>query len=362
MPMIRLSKKQKYLWIPIIWMIMGVTYAFQIYIYNKRLDSDCEPFSFIAYYLPEYLLWAFYTPFILKLSNHFLVKGNKWGTLLKLLPFGILLSLAHLFLLATIRWVFYGWYAYQQISGTYSDYVLTEVATHYFIPLLFFALVVAIGYMVQYYHVHQQAHLNAVELENRLTEAQLENLKNQLQPHFLFNALNTISMLVRQGEKKNAVAMISGLGGLLRYGLENKETQWSILERELEIIGKYLSIESVRFGDKLQFKISSQDDLKGIQVPDLILQPLVENAIKHGLKDQKEGWNLNINTYGIDHYYVLEVRDNGKGFDPLSTDLGNGLKITEQRLLKLYGGGAKMEVQSSLGHGTTVSLKLPKTY
>lgn len=358
--MIQLSKRQKLIWIPAIWAVLGIVYAFQIYFYNINLGSDCEPFSFIAYYLPEYLLWAIYTPYIFRLNNRFpITDRNTFKVVLKVFPFAVLLALIHLLIMATIRWFFYQWYDYSSISGTLKKYLVTEVSTHFFIPILFFACTLAIGYFLQYYNKHQALQIASLERDKELTQLQLKNLKTQLQPHFLFNALNTISMLVRQKENKKAVKIISGLGGLLRHSLENKEEQWTTIGNELEVIEKYLLIESVRFEDKLEYSIEIEEALEGVIVPDLLLQPIIENSLIHGFNNFQNNGKLVISVTKEDPFYLINVCDNGAGFNVDESSLGFGLNITRERLSKLYNSKAKFIIESTLGKGTTICIKLP---
>jgi sensor histidine kinase YesM len=358
-----LSNKQKFVWIPIIWMVLGIVYAFQIYFYNINLGSDCEPFSFMAYYIPEYLLWAIYTPFIFKLNNRFpITEDKKWSIVLKVLPFALMLAFIHLLLIAALRWFFYQWYDYSTISDSLGSYIIAETSTQFFIPILFFSCTLAVGYLLQYYNKNQELQMESLNLDKKLTQAQLKNLKSQLQPHFLFNALNTISMLVRQNENKNAVKMISGLGGLLRYALDNKESQWSTIGIELEVIEKYLLIESIRFENKLKYTINIEDKLKDTPIPDLLLQPIVENSLKHGFDNFKINGRIEIDVFKDEQFYNIKVNDNGKGFNTKESPFGFGLNSTLERLEKLYKGKAQFLIEGVPDKGTKITIKIPIEY
>lgn len=355
-----LSRKQKFVWIPIVWTILGIVYAFQIYLYNVSLGSDCEPFSFMAYYVPEYLLWAVYTPFIFKIINRFqITESNNWQIVFKVLPFALLLSLFHLIVMAAIRWFFYKWYDYSTIPDSLKDYIVTETSTQFFIPILFFSCTLAVGYLIQYYNKNKELQMESLKLDKKLTQAQLKNLKSQLQPHFLFNALNTVSMLVRQNENKRAVKVIAGLGGLLRYALDNKESQWSTLGIETEITEKYLLIESIRFEGKLEYVIHIEEEIKNIPLPDLLLQPIVENSLKHGFDNFQITGKIEIKVSNENDYCTIHIKDNGKGFNLTETPKGFGLSSTMERLQKLYNGKASFIINSFPNKGTTIIIKLP---
>ncbi len=355
-----ISGKQKFIWIPLVWTILGVIYAIQIYLYNVSLGSDFEPFSFMAYYVPEYLLWAIYTPFIFKLNNRFPIADKKiWFVILRVLPFALILTCIHLLSISILRWTFYRWYDFSRIPNSLSEYISNVISTQFSIPILFFGCTLAIGYLLQYSKRNKELQMESLKLDKKLTQAQLKNLKSQLQPHFLFNALNTVSMLVRQNENNSAVKVISGLGGLLRYALDNKESQWTSLGVELEIIEKYLLIESIRFEGKLKYVITIEDKLKGIPVPDLLLQPIVENALKHGFDNFRIDGKIEIDVIGENDYCIIQVKDNGKGFYPDETSFGFGLSSTSERLQRLYKGKANLLINSIPNSGTTISIQLP---
>jgi two-component system, LytTR family, sensor kinase len=240
--------------------------------------------------------------------------------------------------------------------------------------LLFHFSLVGVGYAIEFYRRYRDRELQASQLaletsrlelaasalETRLVEAQLQALKSQIQPHFLFNTLNAISTLVHH-DPDRADRMISCLGDLLRTTLAHRQQQEVTVQEELELLGPYLEIEQTRFGDRLTIEIQSQSETLDARVPHLILQPLIENAIRHGIAPQRgPGW-ISVTTVRRGDSLVVQVRDNGQGLtrkDPLNT-AGLGLANIRARLEQLYGSRAALRIQPRPEGGTLVELQMP---
>ncbi|HYE74127.1 MAG TPA: histidine kinase [Blastocatellia bacterium] len=206
-----------------------------------------------------------------------------------------------------------------------------------------------------------QLELKATQLEQRLTESRLLNLKAQLHPHFLFNALNTISAFVEK-DPRGARQMIEHLGDLLRFSLEHSEAQENTLEEELQVLEHYLAIQRVRFEDHLRLKIDVSPDTLHAAVPSLILQPLVENAIRHSVAKQTSPVCVTIQAVRDNGHLRLQVSDDGPGL-PIGWDLneqaGVGLTNTKQRLEQLYPLANQFEVNNAESGGVMVKIILP---
>jgi LytS/YehU family sensor histidine kinase len=184
----------------------------------------------------------------------------------------------------------------------------------------------------------------------------------QINPHFLFNAMNSISMLVRDRKQEEAVRTIAGLSDLLRHVLDDSADQEVPLRRELEFIERYLAIEQIRFPDRLKVKIDSPDNTMDALVPNLLLQPLVENAIRHGVSRSAAVTTVRISSRAADGILSLSVMDDGPGFSSGSpSEAGSGLGITNtrRRLEQLYGDGYTLEFQEKEPQGATVNISLP---
>lgn len=201
--------------------------------------------------------------------------------------------------------------------------------------------------------------LRASELEASLAQARLETLRMQLNPHFLFNALNAASVLAQKGERDKVAAMLSRLADLLRAVLESSD-QLVTLASEIELLERYLEIERVRFGDRLAARIEVDPALLDAEVPSLLLQPLAENAVRHGIARRPGPGQVEVRAYTAAGRLKIEVGDSGPGFaDRGAPTPGIGLANTRARLEQLYGGDATLELAEAAGGGGLVLVDLP---
>ena len=191
--------------------------------------------------------------------------------------------------------------------------------------------------------------------------ARLNALKMQLQPHFLFNTLNAITVLVRQQKGKDAEQMLGHLSDLLRGVLEDVDVQEVSLRRELEYLQLYLAIEQVRFPDRLRVEVSADPATQEASVPQLILQPIVENAIRHGIGRSSSAGRILISASKINGTVELRVQDDGPGLSrrDSSEDEGIGLANTRARLQQLYGQDARLEIENCDRGGVVVTMNIP---
>ncbi len=198
------------------------------------------------------------------------------------------------------------------------------------------------------------------QLAQQLTSSQLSALKMQLHPHFLFNTLSAIMVLVRQGKGREAETMLARLSDLLRHTLDDVETQEVPLWRELEFLRLYLSIEQVRFEDRLRVRIDAGPGLSDALVPHMALQPLVENAVRHGLGQSEEPVLIHVGVSSVNGHLALTVTDDGPGC-PVSVfeEKGIGLTNTRKRLKRLYGSEAALSMENRLPRGVQVTMTIP---
>jgi LytS/YehU family sensor histidine kinase len=195
-----------------------------------------------------------------------------------------------------------------------------------------------------------------------MAEARLDALRMELNPHFLFNTLNAISGLVRRRDYDEAVQVLARFGDLLRITLDREAEQTTSLAKELEFLRLYLDIERVRFHDRLEVEIDVDPSLLDVRVPTLILQPLVENAVRHGIARKPGAGSIHIEVRHTRAGLRLTVTDTGVGFGAearLSRGDGVGLSNTHARLSQLYGASATLELAETEGGGATVTVNLP---
>lgn len=197
-------------------------------------------------------------------------------------------------------------------------------------------------------------------LQTELTQAQLAALRMQLSPHFLFNALHTIAAIVREHDERQAVELIERLGDVLRHVLHSGSELEVPLAEELGFLAKYLEIEQARFGDRLTVSVTASADAQGALVPQLILQPLVENALRHGLAPRAAPGALQIEAERQGDVLALAVRDDGLGLaDGWDTEDGLGLANVRTRLARMYDSAGELVLAERTGGGVVATVTLP---
>ena len=225
--------------------------------------------------------------------------------------------------------------------------------------LLIYWVIVTVGHALGYYRKYHERELRAAELEKRLTEAKLQALQMQLNPHFLFNTLNAISSLMHK-DVEAADRMIVRLSDLLRLALERTDAQEVPLREELAFLDRYVEIEMIRFGKRLTVHKDIGPDILDALVPNLILQPLVENAIRHGIEPRAKPGRIELRARLENGMLQMQVTDNGAGLpENESPEEGIGLSNTRARLQQLYGDAHHFELGKAAGGGTIVSLRIP---
>jgi len=216
---------------------------------------------------------------------------------------------------------------------------------------------VAVAQIVLYYTEFREREAESAQLETRLAQAQLQILRAQIEPHFLFNTLSSIATLATR-DPGSAERMTLKLAGLLRVSLDCASSQEVPLQQELELLQNYLDIQQTRFCDRLKITMSVDPDLLSAAVPSLILQPLVENAIHHGIERSARPGQIDITAARENGCIRIEIADNGVGY---GGEEGNGLGLsnTRARLQQLYGNQHAFRIDNAEGNGCRVTLTLP---
>jgi two-component system LytT family sensor kinase len=231
----------------------------------------------------------------------------------------------------------------------------------FYSEFLAFAFIVVIAHAVQFYQVVQAQQLEKAQLETELAEAQLETLRTQLQPHFLFNTLNAISALMHSNVRA-ADDMLAGLAQLLRFSLDRGASQRVALRDELATVTQYVAIMKVRFGERLDVRQMIAPATLDEYVPQFVLQPIIENAIRHGM-DEATSTCIGIEADFEDESLVIRISDNGTGFaNEMNgrSGTGIGLRNTRERLARLYGAAANFSIGPGANGGTIVRIVIPR--
>ena len=312
--------------------------------------------------LLNWLLWAVLAPVPLWLRKRFpLEAGVLWRSLSVHLLVVSVLCVIHAAAAILLRWLFL-----ESWEGATVPLERNELLYWWLRDLpfctLFYGLVLGIGSALDYYRQFRERELRASQLETQLAQAQLQMLKMQLHPHFLFNTLNGITGLVRDQDNAAAVQMLVGLSELLRQTLDSAGKQEVRLREELEWLELYLKLQQMRFPDRLQVRLEVAPDTLDALVPNLITQPLVENAIRHGLAPRTAPGTVSLTAQRNGARLELQVCDDGQGLPQgwrLEESQGVGLNNTLARLRQLYGAAFDFDVRNRTGGGVVARLSLP---
>lgn len=228
------------------------------------------------------------------------------------------------------------------------------------VNIIVYVSTVAFCYIWEFFRRSTEANQKAAALERSLLTSRLELLKGQLNTHFLFNTLHTISSLVIRNKGEEANSILLKLGELLRFALKDNKEQLIPLEKEIEILKLYLDIQQTRFNSRLDIKIDYAPELGHVLVPALLLQPLVENAIRYAVEPFKETGKIVINIRKIDDMISVTIADNGQTpFETINFNTGIGLQNTRERLEQLYGRNQTFIIRPNHDSGTIVNFFLP---
>jgi len=248
------------------------------------------------------------------------------------------------------------------ICGRIFGFVVEPTIAWFTIWMIFigFLVVHSAGYALRFYRELREKELLEKQLRALATQAELKALKAQINPHFLFNTLNTIAQLVHS-DAAQAEATIERLAEMFRYVLAGSERGLVPLEEELSFVGDYLAIEQARFGERLRLTREVAPEVLGVPVPSLILQPLVENAIRHG-RGADGSIDLSIRVRLHSDEVLIAIADQGPGIPPhhkVGEDPGHGLRNVDERLRKTYGDGYSLEATGNKPQGTVVTVRIP---
>jgi two-component system, LytTR family, sensor kinase len=353
--------RTRWILIPCAWTIVGLLFTVQE-IAVAKVHGGHVSWVFVGVIeLVYWNVWAAFTPLVLALAKRFPATGPRFVSHIAIHTIGSFLlaplaSVTEYFLSRGLLGLLYritdpgALRPLPTFTGSVVSMSLTGVLTYW--------LVVGLYQSIHFYQAAMERHTRAAQLEMQLSHAELENLKSQLHPHFLFNSLHTIGVLMQEDVDAASHLLVS-LGDLLRMALERRENEIT-LQSELEFVGKYLEIEQTRFHDRLKVHMDVPTDLLGIYVPSLALQPLVENAIKHGISLDSAAGRLEIVAQRNNGRVSLRVRDDGPG-PALGSRLrfGVGLNNVQSRLKQLYGNESSLELTRGDSRGCEAIITIP---
>ncbi len=355
-----------------VWTFVALAATVTIYEFYRSTGSPPRFIRTLALEFSQILPYAPLTPFVFAFSIRYPFQRENWGRRsLLYLAVGLIFSVAHITMRALTPYGFWDAQTHTWVSAIWDSRAHTfKLQWRVFESLFFsnvvdditgtFAPIVLIAHATSYYRRFRERELRATQLEGQLAKAHLQALKTQLQPHFLFNTLHSISALMLT-DVQAADRMMTRLSDMLRMTLDDAGTQITTLSHELEFVSCYLEIEKVRFEERLNVVLDIASDTLDAQIPHLLLQPLVDNAIKHGISRLPAGGEIRITASVCGGELRLEIRDNGLGFGTPSTfqTRGLGLRTTRERLETLYGHDQSMELQRPTEGGAAVCVRLP---
>lgn len=345
-----------YLIVLAVWIAIAIVAALFSYDYRLHIGKP-EPWSELSrLYLIVYLVWGvLFTPVVVFTCSRVRIDRHNWHWAL-LLHNGVALGIAvvNAFLRIPLQPLMYPSSPQPVHLGMFRQYFLENA----FDDIWMYWIVAAIAHCWLYYQAYQERGLRASQLEAQLAQAQLQMLKMQLHPHFLFNTLNSISVLMRR-DVESAESVITKLGDLLRMTLDSADQHQVTMRSELEFVTRYLEIERVRFKDRLTIRFAVDPDCLDALVPNMILQPLVENAIRYGVAPYARPGAVEISAKRVGEELHLSVWDTGKGLQENNRREGIGLSNTRARLREMYGPGHRLELKNERGAGLAVYVQIP---
>ena len=342
-------------WIVLAWAVLAGFAAAQMQLDRLLSGQPALFFRDLAWTASAWSFWLLAAPGVLALGRRFpLVKGHRARHTVLHIVAALLLALVHAPIFGAATAFFQPMQGIAEMS--FLELMVAMLSWTLHAELVIYWAVLGAGQARSHFYRAQQRERRAAQLELQLGEARLDALRSQLRPHFLFNALNTVAMLARQGKNEQAVQTVAGLGQLLRATLD-RDSQWIDLASEIEWAQLYLDIEQTRFEDRLSLELDVDEGLLDLKVPSLILQPLVENAVIHGLAKSEQGGHLILKASELDGRLELQVINDGPPPAP-EDDEGIGLGNTRARLDQLFGDQAELTL-TRRDSSTVARIRLP---
>lgn len=336
------------------WGFVGLLLSVEVY-FNYRVDMPyVDPIEAAIPQFGRALMWALLAPLVLRLRVKVPLSSGRWVG-------GIAYHLTMSFVVMAVYYVgrvlsiSLFWHAdfWAALGRNFYGRNIIDMAYYWF--------VLAFGYSFEIYQKYKNQEVKAAQLEARLIETELKALREQLHPHFLFNTMNTIAVLVREGKNDEAVTLLARLSSLLRMSLDSTRAAEITLRQEMDFLERYIEIQKARFSDRLQVEVDIEPQAMSARIPNLLLQPIVENAILHGVAPKSGPGCVRVAGRVNGEQLHLDVQDDGPGLQPQTnrTREGVGLANTRERLAKIYGPRCQLSMRSEPGRGVHVKIILP---
>ena len=308
--------------------------------------------------LPDWYLWALAAPVVFALAERFRIERGRWASSVAIhLLAGSAVALVEIAAVVGVNTAF----GVRLYEGPLTDIYLRMVLRTFHFYLIIYCVIVAASHAYGYYAALRERELTASTLRAELVQAQLSSLRMQLQPHFFFNTLHSIAALVRDGRGDDAVDTIGRLGDLMRRTLRNVDQDEISLREEIGMVEQYLEIEQTRYQDRLTVRIDVAPETLDARVPYLALQPLVENAIRHGIAQDPAARRVSVEARRANGSLCVEITNDGPspGGHSAAAGSGVGLANIRARLQRLYGSRFALEVGPASRGGTVARLQVP---
>jgi two-component system LytT family sensor kinase len=339
------------------WSLVGLAFASQFYLSSAQIGRTVTWAQAITYSLGDWYAWAIVSVPVLRFARRFPPDANHpWRIAAIHLAGALVASFAYVVLRSAVG------EAHSLLIGepvTFGEVFQPLLVKTFPFNLLIYGVIISVSHAIDYYRKYHERTVHSLELEKHLAEARLQSLLRQLKPHFLFNTLNGIASLMHR-DVDAADRMLVRLSELLRLTMNRTGQPLTSVREEMAFIQKYLEIERIRFSDRLSVSLAVQPDALDLEVPSLIVQPLVENAIRHGIEPHPRPGFIDVAVSRVGDAVEVCVRDNGGGIPEGGFKReGIGLGNTRARLRELYGERHRFELANHPNGGLLVRLTLP---
>jgi sensor histidine kinase YesM len=346
------------LWIAVaaFWSFVAFLYATQLWWLINSRGERINLRAALTWQVTYYLVWIPFTLLIWRVTRHWL--PERWGWtrwIFSHLALALAIGIGQSLVVVGIA------LPLSPENMPLSTVIVGQFRGRVHLQMLVYSAIAAVGQALALYERYRERQVAAARLEAELSAARLDALRAQLQPHFLFNSLHSIASLARAGDNAGVVRLIAGFSDLLRHILDARAAHQSLGE-EMRLVEQYLDIQRVRFGDRLTVSVDLAPDAAGARVPPLIVQPLVENALRHGLSSRIEAGHVSVRARTDGEWTTVEVEDNGAGlpdgWDPATVE-GTGLRNLASRLAAEFGDRQSLLLAPRAGGGARATVRVP---